>query len=146
VVYAWILSFGFYAVYTFFLLRYPETMFGFFLKDNPEFPGLREEVLALAPLFARTIVWQFPGLVIMRGTNGFINGIGHTRLSLLFGLFDGVVLRIGCSWFLGDVVGLGLQGYILGFAVACYGTGIPSLVYFFFFPWEKRKAVTVLEG
>ena len=105
--------------------------------------GVRE---SLAPLFARTIVWQFPGLVIMRGTNGFINGIGHTRLSLLFGLFDGVVLRIGWSWFLGDVVGLGLQGYILGFAVACYGTGIPSLVYFFFFPWEKRKAVTVLEG
>ena len=61
---------------------------------------------------------------------------------LVFGLLDGVVLRIGCSWFLGDVVGLGFSGYILGFAVACYGTSIPTLFYFLFCPWERRKAVT----
>ena len=134
VYYAWLLSFGFYALYTAMLLADPEGMFSLF-TDDPE-------VLALAPLFAFNIFWQFPGLVIMRGTNGFINGIGNAKLALVFGLLDGVILRIGCSWLLGDVMGLGLRGYILGYAVACYGMGIPAAIYFFFCPWERRKAVT----
>ena len=134
VVYAWLFSFGFYAVYTCFLLGNPRGMFAFFTDDSA--------VLDLAPLFAFTIVWSFPGLVIMRGTNGFINGIGNAALALAFGLLDGVVLRIGCSWLLGDVLGMGLRGYILGYAVACYGMGVPALVYFYFGPWERRKAVT----
>lgn len=135
VVYAWVLSFGFYAVYTALLLGNPEGMFRLFNSDP--------EVLALAPLFAYNIVWQFPGLVLMRGTNGFINGIGNASLALIFGLLDGVVLRIGCSWFLGTYLGMGLRGFILGYAIACYGMGVPALFYFLFCPWEKRKAVTV---
>ena len=78
----------------------------------------------------------------MRGTNGFINGIGNARLSLLFGLLDGVVLRIGCSWALGTWMGLGLKGYVLGYGIACYGLCIPSIIYYLFFPWERRSAVT----
>lgn len=131
----WLLSFGFYAVYTFFLLFRTEGMFRMF-TDNPE-------VLALAPVFAWNIVWQFPGLVLMRGTNGFINGIGNARLALIFGLLDGVVLRIGFSWALGSWMGMGLKGYVLGYAIACYGMGVPTLIYYLFFPWQKRKAVAV---
>lgn len=133
--YAWLLSFGFYVVYSVFLLGYPEKMFSIF-NDN-------EEVLKLAPLFAKNIVWQFPGLTLTRGTNGFVNGIGNANFALIIGILDGVVLRIGCSWFFGSFLGMGLGGYILGFAIACYGLCIPSLIYFYFFPWEKRKAVTV---
>lgn len=132
--YAWLVSLAFYAAYTAILLADPREMFSL-VTD-------KAEVLDLAPLFARIIVWQFPGLVIMRGTNGFLNGIGNAKLALIFGLLDGVILRIGCSWFLGDVVGLGFSGYILGYAIACYGTSIPSLIYFLFCPWERRKAVT----
>lgn len=131
---AWLFSFGFYVVYSYFLLAHTEAMFKVF-TDNPE-------VLALAPVFAWNIVWQFPGLVIMRGTNGFINGIGNARLALVFGILDGVVLRIGCSWLLGTFLGLGLKGYVLGYAVACYGMGLPTLFYFFFCPWKNRRAVT----
>ena len=131
---AWALSLGFYVVYTYFLLFHTEGLFGIFTDDA--------EVLALAPVFAWTIVWQFPGLILMRGTNGFINGIGNARLSLLFGLLDGVVLRIGCSWALGTWMGLGLKGYVLGYGIACYGLCIPSIIYYLFFPWERRSAVT----
>ena len=36
---------------------------------------------------------------------------------------------------------MGLYGYFLGYAIAGYGMAIPSLLYFLFFPWEKRKLV-----
>ncbi len=130
---AWLFASGFYIIYTFFLLSYPEEMFGLFTNEP--------EIVALAPLFAWNIVWQFPALVLMRGTNGFIHGIGNANLSLIFGLFDGVVLRIGCSWFLGAFLGLGLKGYILGYAIASYGMGVPTLFYYWFCPWQKRKSV-----
>lgn len=131
---AWIFSVGFYVIYGAFLLLRTEEMFGIFTKDAA--------VLALAPVFARNIVWQFPGLALMRGTNGFINGIGNARLALLFGILDGVVLRIGCSWLLGSALGLGLSGYVLGYAIACYGMGVPSLIYFIWGKWEQRGVVT----
>lgn len=131
--YAWLLSLGFYVAYSAMLLSYPERLFAIF-NDN-------EEVLTLAPLFAAAIFWQFPGMVISRGTNGFVNGIGNATFALIIGIFDGVVLRIGLSWLLGSYLGMGLRGYILGYGVACYGLGIPSLIYFYFFPWEKRKSV-----
>lgn len=131
---AWLFSVGFYIVYGALLVMRTEEMFGIFTDDAA--------VLALAPVFVRNIVWQFPGLALMRGTNGFINGIGNARLALLFGLLDGVVLRIGCSWLLGSVLGMGLAGYVLGYAIACYGMGVPSLAYFLWGNWEKRGAVT----
>ena len=135
VVSAWIFSFGFYVVYTCFLLFRTESMFRMFNITDPE-------ALKLASVFVINIVWQFPGLALMRGTNGFINGIGNARLALLFGLLDGVVLRIGCSWLLGSALGMGLAGYVLGYAIACYGMGVPSLIYFLFGKWEQRGAVT----
>lgn len=134
VAYSWLFALGFYCVFTAFLLGMPEGLFGIFTNDP--------EVLALAPLFAWTIVWQFPGLILMRGTNGFLNGIGAARLALVFAVLDGVLLRIGCSWLFGTVLGWGLRGFIFGYAIACYGMALPALVYFFFFPWHRRRAAT----
>jgi Na+-driven multidrug efflux pump len=131
---AWLFSVGFYIIYGVLLMTRTEWMFGVFTDDAA--------VLALAPVFVRNIIWQFPGLALMRGTNGFINGIGNARLALVFGLLDGVVLRIGCSWLLGSALGMGLAGYVLGYAIACYGMGVPSLIYFLWGGWEKRGAVT----
>ena len=135
VVSAWLFSFGFYVVYTCFLLFRTESMFRMFNVTDPE-------ALKLASVFAVNIVWQFPGLIIMRGTNGFINGIGNVKLALIFGILDGVVLRVGCSWLFGSLLGMGFAGYVLGYGIACYGMGVPSLIYLYFFPWEKRNVVT----
>ena len=51
---AWLLSVGFYVVYGALLLLRTEQMFGIFTKDAA--------VLSLAPVFARNIIWQFPGV------------------------------------------------------------------------------------
>ena len=132
---AWLFSIGFYVVYTAFLLFRTEGMFRLFNVTDPE-------ALKLAHVFAWSIVWQFPGLALTRGTNGFVNGIGNATFSLVLGLLDGVVLRIGFSWLLGDYLGMGFGGYVLGYGIACYGLCVPAIVYLFFFPWEKRKTVT----
>lgn len=97
------------------------------------------EVLGLAPVFVRAIVWSFPAMAIMRGTNGFISGIGNSSLGLAFSLLDGLVLRIGLSWLLGTVCGLGLYGFFLGYGLATYGTSIPGAVYFLAGRWKNRK-------
>lgn len=47
-------------------------------------------------------------LLIMKGTQGFIQGIGNAPLSLAIAILDGVILRIFCSWYFGVVQPSGL--------------------------------------
>lgn len=134
VFYTWAVSIGMYLFYTILLLWKTETLFGFF-SDDPE-------VLRLSHLFVSGIVWHFPALLIMKGTNGFIHGIGNAWLGLIFAFLDGFVLRIAFTWLLGIYFGMGFWGFIFGYGLASYGMAIPGLFYFLFCPWEKRKLVT----
>ena len=108
-------------------------LFGLFDK-NPE-------VLELSDTFIKAILWLFPPLVIMRGTQAFIQGTGNTKLGMVLSLLDGVILRIGLSWLLGTVLNLGFFGFILGYALAPYGCAIPGFIYFISGKWEKRKTL-----
>ena len=99
------------------------------------------EVLNLSSTFIIAILWLFPPLVVMRGTQAFIQGTGNTKLGMVLSLLDGVILRIGLSWLLGDFMSLGFYGYVLGYALAPYGCAIPGLIYFLSGIWEKRKTV-----
>lgn len=99
------------------------------------------EVLALSGTFIKAILWLFPPLVIMRGTQAFIQGTGNTKLGMVLSLLDGVILRIGLSWLLGDFMNLGFYGYVLGYALAPFGCAIPGFIYFVSGVWEKRKTV-----
>lgn len=107
----------------------------FALFDNS--PG----VLSLSGTFIAGILWMFPPLVIMRGTQAFIQGTGNTKLGMVLSLLDGVILRIGLSWLLGDLMNLGFYGFVLGYALAPFGCAIPGLIYFLSGKWEKRKTV-----
>ena len=108
---------GCYLLFTILLLTCSDAVFSLFTTDP--------EVIELAPVFVSAIVWSFPAMAIMKGTNGLIQGIGNARLSLIFGLLDAVVLRIGLSWLLGIECELGLFGFFLGYGLAAYGTAIP---------------------
>ncbi len=133
VYYTWATAVGIYVGYTFLLLLKTELLFGIF-TDDPE-------VLRLSHLFAFGIVWHFPALLIMKGTNGFINGIGHAWLGLIFAVLDGFVLRVVFTWFFGIYLNRGLYGFVLGYGLASYGMAIPMLIYFFMGTWKKRKLV-----
>lgn len=91
--------------------------------------------------FISAIMWMFPALAAMRGSQAFIQAIGNARLSLILSLLDGVVLRIGLSWFFGIFLNMGFYGFVLGYGVAAYGCAIPGTVYFLLGRWKKRKVL-----
>lgn len=128
--YAMLFSAVIYAAFTAVYVMIPEAMFSLFTDDRG--------VIELAPVFVGAIVWGFPGMVIMRSTNGFIQGIGNARLGLIFALIDGFVMRITLSYVIGVTMGYGLFGYILGYGLAPFGTAIPGLIYFLSGIWKKR--------
>ena len=128
-----------YALYTICLVCFPRQMFGCFVKEP--------RVLALAPVFVSAILWQFPALVLSRGTTAFVHGIGNIWLAFAFAMLDAFLLRILLSWLFGGVIFTAtpedrLYGYILGYGLASYGMALPGLFYYFFCPWKKRKLVT----
>ena len=89
--------------------------------------------------FIKAILWMFPALAVMRGSGAFIQGIGNAKLSLVLALLDGVVLRIGLSWLFGILLNWGFFGFVLGYAMAPYGNGIPGMIYFLSSTWKKRR-------
>ena len=133
VYYAWAICGGFFLVFGTIQFLCCRSLYGIFTDD--------EAVIRLAPVIISALLLHYPALLIMKGTNGFVQGIGNAVFGLVIALLDGLVFRVTFSWFFGIRLGLGLYGMILGYALATYGTAIPNLFYFLFVPWYKRKTV-----
>lgn len=131
--YAWLICGGFFLVFGIFLMLFPTYFFGIFTSDP--------EVLALAPGVLGAMIIHYPALLIMKGTNGFVQGIGNATFGLIIAMLDGFVFRLLFSWLFGSFLNYGLYGYIFGYALATYSTALPSLFYFLFIPWHKRRTV-----
>lgn len=131
----WILIFStiFYTIFAVILLCFSEELFGFFKREedviNPEY----------IKQFVTAAIIGFPGMLLMRATNALMNGIGNSKLNLIFGLLDGVVLRISLSYILGIVLELGLFGFFLGYALAAYGTSVPGIIYYLSGKWKHYR-------
>ena len=109
-------------------------MYGIFTGDHA--------VLNLAPILIPLFLCHYPALAIMKGTNGFMQGIGNAKLGFVIAILDGLVFRVGLSWFFGIYLGWALKGFVAGYALATWATAIPTLLYFYFAPWHLRKNVT----
>ena len=133
VYYAWAICGGFFLVFGTLQVLFPRTLYRIFTDD--------EEVLKLAPVIISALILHYPALLIMKGTNGFVQGIGNAVFGLIIAILDGLVFRITFSWFFGIRLGMGLYGMLLGYALATYGTALPNLFYFLFIPWHRRKTV-----
>ena len=130
---AWIISAFFTVVSIALYVFLGEELFMLF-DENPQ-------VHEMSATFIKAILWMFPALAIMRGTGAFIQGIGNARMTMVLALFDGVILRVGLSWFLGIYLGYGFFGFVLGYGLAAYGFAIPSLIYFLSGAWKKRRTL-----
>lgn len=125
----WGISAVCYVLYVVLYFTNREELFSLFTDDA--------RVIELSGVYVAAIIWNYPAMVIMRGSNGFLQGIGNARLSLIFALLDGFVFRIALSYILGIAMGLGLYGFFLGYGLAAYGTGIPGAIYFLSGRWKK---------
>lgn len=98
-------------------------------------------VHAMSGEFISAIIWIFPALAIMRGTNSFIQAIGYAKLGMVLSLLDGVILRIGLSWMFGIAFNLGFYGFVLGYGLAAYGCAVPGFIYFLSGKWRQRQSL-----
>lgn len=130
---AWIVSATFTAICMFLYLTFGKEMFMLFSDDTA--------VHEMSGTFIKAILWVFPAFSIMRGSGAFVQGIGNAKLGMLLAILDGVVLRIGLSWFFGTFLNLGFYGFVLGYALAPWGYAIPSTIYFLSGVWKKRKSL-----
>ncbi len=133
VYYAWGICGGFFLIFGLAQLLFPRALYSIFTNDD--------EVLKLAPIIISALILHYPALLIMKGTNGFVQGIGNAMFGLIIAILDGLVFRVSFSWLFGIYFHMGLYGMILGYALATYSTALPSLFYFLFIPWHKRKTV-----
>ena len=133
VYYAWLYS-GILTVFFIGLyIGFGEWLFKIF-SDDPLVHGMSKT-------FISAILWMFPAFALMRGSGAFIQGIGHSKLSMVLALLDGVLLRIGLSYLFGIVFHWGFYGFVLGYALAPYGFAIPSMIYFLSGKWKKRHTL-----
>ncbi len=123
----------FYLIFSVVYLNFCKPMFGLFTDD--------QEVIALAPVFVSAILWSFPSMVLMRGSNAFVQGIGNASFSMVLGILDGFVFRILLSYGFGIVCNMGLFGFILGYGLASYASTVPATIYFFLGRWKNRKSL-----
>lgn len=113
------------------ILLFPEQTFSLFNRE--------EGVLALAHMYAPIMVISLMGFAIRSAAQAFINGIGHSRLSFVSGMMDGIVARIGLSLLLGITLGMGVRGFWLGSALAGYVLPIFGAAYYASGRWKQWK-------
>lgn len=114
-------------------LAFPRAIFSLFDTE--------EAVLAYAPVFMRISCIIFFLSAFMGPLDCVITGTGNSGLSLLGGILDGVVFRIGFSFLFAYVLDMGVAGFFLGDALARLGPILVSGIYYFSGAWKKRKKV-----
>lgn len=133
VCWAWVFGALFHGVFIVLYLLFGQQAFRLFTSDP--------DILQMAPVFIKSIIWTFIPLAILRGSNAFVQGIGNARFSMCLGILDGVVFRVGLSYLFGVVLGYGFAGFVFGYGLAPLGAAVPGTIYFLFGKWEERKSL-----
>ena len=115
-------------------LLIPRQVFSLFNTDP--------EVLDMAAGFMRIQCWAFFGSALMSSYGAMVHGSGFSALGLAIGFFDGVIARVGLSILMGEVLGMGLDGYFYGNALARMGSAVIQIIYFYSGKWRTRRLLT----
>ncbi len=71
--------------------------------------------------------------------HAIITGVGNAKLNLISGILDGIVLRLGISYFLAYGLEMGVVGFFYGNALARLAPAIISIAYFYSRKWETFR-------
>lgn len=110
---------------------FPKQVFSIFDHDPA--------VLELAPTYVLSCTIGLLGFATRATAMAFINGIGHSKLSFAAGFIDGIIARIGLSLLFGITMGMGIQGFWLGSALAGNVIGVIGIIYYCSGKWKNRK-------
>ena len=128
-----LIDFSFEALLTVIILLFPRQVFGLFDKSPA--------VLDMARQYAPVAAIAFMGYAFRSPSLAFINGLGHAKMNFLMGVTEGFILRMGLTYLLGVVLGLGLPGFWYGFTIGSYGYAVVVAPYFFSGLWKKRESI-----
>lgn len=109
----------------------PEAIFHLFTTD--------QDVLGYAGVAILWILIEMPCRMELSGGNGLVNASGFVKLSITLAIIDALVGRVVLSWFFGTYLGMGLEGYFIGYTMATFITAIPQFIYFLSGKWKYRR-------
>lgn len=92
----------------------------------------------MASSYAPVAALCFLGAGLRSPAIAFVNGIGATSMNYIMGIMDGVVMRIGLAWLLGNALNLGIDGYWYGSAIAGFTFFAVGAPYYWSGIWKKR--------
>jgi Na+-driven multidrug efflux pump len=118
------------AIVSLFSLIFPRAVFGLFTKD----PLVLDYSFTFMLI---TSVCLF--LSSMNAFSGVTMGTGNAKLGFLAGFLDGVIFRIGFSFFFGFTMHMEVTGFFLGNTLARLGPVLVHCSYYFSGAWKKRK-------
>ena len=109
-----------------------EALFSLFLKtDDPNFAA----ILEMGRIYMRIGCIAFALTPVQGSMQAVVTGSGNARLGMLAGLLDGLVLRLGISYFLAWTCGLGVYGFFYGNALAHLGPVAVCTAYYLSGKW-----------
>lgn len=112
-------------------LLLPRQAFSLFTTDSA--------VIEFGVTYLRVTVLELLLAPIHGSYQSVITGCGNVRLNFLMGILDGVVLRLGISFFLAYWAGLGVLGFFLGNALARLAPVAISMTYFYCGKWKTHQ-------
>jgi len=111
----------------------PEQLYGIFTDD--------QTVLSLSAILFWPNIVNIIGAVGRTFAFAIINGSGNSKLNLVVAIIDGVIARIGISYFLGFAMNFGCTGYWMGDAVAGNIPFVIGIVFFMSGLWKTNKHI-----
>lgn len=112
----------------------PKQIFGIFTQD--------EAVKELGVTFLRIMIIHFYASSVVGAFQSMVTGCGFVELGFAIGILDGVLCKIGLSWFFATVMGMGYIGMFWGVACSRILPGILCGAYYFSGKWKTRKLLT----
>lgn len=112
---------------------FPNAVFRCFTSD--------EGVMAYARSFMLIAIPNFILAAIQDPFDGFVTGTGKTLFSLIGGLLDGVVLRLGLTYLFVYGIGMGLNGFFLANACSRLGPLVVDMIVYFGGKWRVSEDI-----
>lgn len=128
---SYILGCVFAAILSVVIALWPEQVFSLFDNDPA--------VLNMSHSYVPVAIVNFFSWALRGPAVALCNGMGFVAMNFILGMLDGVVMRIGLSLLLGQVFGMGVQGFWLGSALAGATFFVFMFPYLLSGKWKKRK-------
>ena len=117
------------------LLLFPTEFFRLFLTDGTP------ELMAVAAQFVPVGCIVLTGFALRAPFNALVNGSGNHRINFLIALFDGLIVRVGLAFLLGNTLRMGYRGFWLGDAFSGFVPVVIGGIYILSGKWKTNRYV-----